>query len=131
MSDWGKSPETVWFIYHFVSMACSSVGLRVIRQPNTDHFQWSWRLCQRLHVTIEKVKIVPSFDNLGLDWWDSRLECLNRVTDNYGKWKSVPIRDCKRKTIRLCCVLHDCVITFPVESFLSFGHSSFLEYLHK
>ena len=41
------------------------------------------KLCQRLHITIEKVKTVYRLNKVVFNRGDSSLECFNRVTHNY------------------------------------------------
>jgi hypothetical protein len=52
---------------------------------STNHLppSTSWRLCQKLHMTIERVKSIYRFHRLVLNREDNSLKCFNRATKSY------------------------------------------------
>ena len=71
------------------------------------------RLCQSLHMTIEKKVItIYRFHKLVFDRRNSSLECFNRATQNYGLWQLVPVR-CRTRENYSCLwwVLQEGIMT--------------------
>jgi hypothetical protein len=57
----------------------------IFTSTSTKHWppSTSWKLCQKLHMTIERVKSIYRFHRLVLNREDGNLKCFNRATKSY------------------------------------------------
>ena len=108
----------------------------------------SWRLCQRLHMTIENnFKTINWFTKIVFDRCENSLECSNRVTHKYRLWQPAIVRyrtrekaSCfclvwkgkktKNKTKNEQCIFCDCLKSGFSLSFLSNRYFSVGNFIH-
>ena len=69
----------------FIKGLCKILKSFIFTSTSTKHWppSTSWRLCQKLHMTIERVKPIYRFHRLVLSREDSNLKCFNRATKSY------------------------------------------------